>query len=122
MTDPIGPGSPAGAAGFPNEPVAKDPSPDDQRWIDTLKMQIAMMKASGPNAPPQVLKTLEDLLQAVQSGFTTIAEAKVAFAKLEGESTDQMTDTMIGIISNEAVKATHNPFLEEIKKEMEDDQ
>ena len=122
MTDPIGPGSPAGAAGPTGEPVAKDPSPDHQRWIDTLKMQIAMMKASGSAASPQVLKTLEDLLQAVQSGFTTIAEAKVAFAKAEGQSTDQMTDTMIGIISNEAVKATNNPFLDEIKKEMEDDQ
>ena len=126
MTDPIGPKSPAGATGSPVYPEANDPAPPDQAMIDTLKLQLRMYEASGSAAPPQVVAKMKEVLAALEAGYTTVAEAQAAFEKAKAEATDasidQMTNTMIGIVANEAVKATNNPFLEEIKKELEDDQ
>ena len=126
MPDPIGPSSTTGATGSTVDQGANDRGSLDQATIDHMKMQLAILKASGSSAPPQLVAKLKELLAAAEGGSMTPEAAGAAYEKAKAEATDasinQMTDTMIPIVANAAVNATHDPFLDEIKKEMEDDQ
>ena len=124
MSNTIKPSAgPAGPAGVSGESPSNNSGPADPNLINTLTLQLALLKRT-PGMPPKVIEALENQLDALKHGFSSAAEAKKAFDDAVDEAVDkgmtQASYTIINIAANEVAKLQQNEVLEQLKKDGED--